>query len=136
MGIWLCLRKLSYRKIRISQDVCGHKKRIAFTAKSQKTIRSEITPDSRKCLTQNQSIMSKFVFTYSIIAWTKRNPSKRVAAGGAWSADGARRVIESLRKDGAKVSHAIVMMHEANKPLDWNNPVSERKVYFKKEAVG
>ena len=74
--------------------------------------------------------MAKYIFTYSFSAWTKRNPAKSVPCGGSFCAEGARKVMKEIRRDGFEISELRIQMHYADKPLDWQNPISERRFSF------
>ena len=70
--------------------------------------------------------MANYIFTYSINVWTTKG--KSVPSGGAFCAQGARNVIKRIGELGYKVSEIFVQMHYDDKPLDWSNPISQRRI--------
>lgn len=74
--------------------------------------------------------MGKYIFAYSVYAWTKRNPSVSVPCGGAFYSYGARDVMKRTQENGFRVSELRISMFDATKPLDWNHPLSERHFSF------
>lgn len=73
--------------------------------------------------------MANYIFTYAVNVYTTRGTI--VPGGGAFCAQGARNVIDSIRKSGFKVSDVRVQMHYDDRPLDWQNPISQRTIKFK-----
>lgn len=73
--------------------------------------------------------MERYIFTYSFKVYSKRNKAKTFPCGGAFCAEGARRVAKEIRRDGFEISELRIDMHY-NNLLNWDKPLNTRVFTF------
>ena len=74
--------------------------------------------------------MSKYIYAYTVYAYTNRTPQKLIPCGCSFDSTGARNVIESTMANGFKIGKIEVQQFYADRPLDWKNAINSKTLFF------